>query len=195
MWRTGDPACPSSDDRRSRLSSTTSVAGHPFLLVPLTVAALTRSVFWTAVIAASTSIPLLAITIRNVRRGRWSDHDVSRHDQRSGLYHVGLPLIALTALILYLLGADAQLIRGTVAAAVMLTVALLGNRWLKISMHMMAAALCAVWLIRDYRSSAFAIVAFVAALAWSRRHLRRHTWAEIVVGTALGAITGAVSAL
>jgi hypothetical protein len=183
------------EDGRSRLSSTAlarilSIAGHPFLLIPLMVAVATRNWTWTAIVAAGTILPLLVITIRNVRRGIWADHDVSRHEQRGGLYRVAFPLVALSALLAWLLGADRGMMRGFAAAAVMLAIGLLGNRFLKISMHMMAAAYCGVVIGRVYPTAVFAIVPFVAAIAWSRRRLDRHTWPEIVTGLLIGAAAG-----
>jgi hypothetical protein len=165
--------------------------GHPFFLIPITVAAVTRSLFWSAVVAASTSVPLLAIIIRNVRRGAWSDVDVSRHDQRSGVYYAGFPLLLVTAILLYLLGASAELMRGIAAGAVMFAAGLAGNRFLKISMHMMFAAFCTVALVRGYPAAAFGAIPFVAAIAWSRHYLSRHTWPEIATGLVIGALCGA----
>ncbi len=169
------------------LARTLSVAGHPFLLIPLTVAASTRGWRGTAVVAGITILPLLAIVIRNVRRGRWSDHDVSRHDQRAGLYFVAAPLVVLSAIVLYFLGTSTAMLRAVAAAAAMLTFGLIANRWLKVSMHMMCAAFCAVILARLYPWSPTFTVPFVAAIAWSRWKLERHTLLEIAVGLALGA--------
>ncbi len=171
------------------LARALSVAGHPFVLTPLTIAATTRSLFWASVVAASTTIPMLLVILRNVRSGRWSDVDVSRHDQRAGLYFAGLPLLAGAALILYVLGASPPLMRGLAAGAAMFAAGLIGNRWLKISLHMMFAGFCAVTLYRSFPSpaTALALLACVAALAWSRHHLNRHTWIEIAVGLAIGA--------
>jgi hypothetical protein len=178
------------------LARALSVAGHPFVLIPLTVAASTRSLFWGAVVAASTTIPLLAIILRNVRSGKWSDVDVSRHDQRSGLYRAGLPLILISGVILYFLGASPAMMRGLAAGAIMFAAGLIGNRWLKISMHMMFAGFCAVALSRSYPSAVTvaAVAAFVAALAWSRWHLKRHTSIEIAVGLAIGLACGLAAA-
>jgi hypothetical protein len=179
-------------DRVYALSFTTpvaralSVAGHPFVLIPLTVAAVTRSLFWASVIAASTTIPLLLVILRNVRSGKWSDVDVSRHDQRSGLYRAGLPLVPVAALILYFLGASPAMMRGLAAGAAMFAAGLIGNRWLKISMHMMFAGFCAVALSREFPAALVPCIAFLAALAWSRHHLDRHTWPEIAVGLVIG---------
>jgi membrane-associated phospholipid phosphatase len=197
------------EDGRPRLSSSTppasspslilarilSIAGHPFVLIPLTVAFATRNWVWTAIVAAGTILPLLAIILRNVRRGVWSDHDVSRHEQRGGLYRVALPLVVLSTVLLYFLDAGPQMLRSFAAAAVMLLLGVLGNRFLKISMHMMTAAFCGVMIAWLYPLATFAIVPFVAAIAWSRRKLERHTWAEVAVGLAIGAGTALVAVL
>lgn len=180
------------EDRPPRLSSTTlarilSIAGHPFVLIPLMVAVATRNWVWTSVVAAGTVLPMFVITLRNVRRGVWSDHDVSRREQRGGLYRVALPLVALSAVLLYFLDAGPHMMRGLGAAGAMLLLGVLGNRFLKISMHMMAAAFCGVTIARLYPATTFAIVPFVAAIAWSRHKLDRHTWAEVGVGLAIGA--------
>lgn len=178
------------EDGRSRLSSTilvarvVSIAGHPFLLIPLTVAAATRSARWTAVVAAATVLPLTAVVLRNVRSGRWSDFDVSRHDQRRGLYRAAAPLLLACTAILRLLGATPMMLRATAAAAAMFLCGYLLNRWLKVSLHLMCAAFCAVLL-----GYAWTWIA-VAAIGWSRRKLERHTMPEIVVGLVLGAGAG-----
>lgn len=179
------------EDGRSRLSSTTlarilSIAGHPFLLFPLLVALATRNWQWTAIVSAGTILPMLVITIRNVRRGVWSDHDVSRHSQRGGLYRVALPLIIVTALASYFLGAGPRLMRGFIAAVGMLTLGVIGNRFLKISLHTMTVAVFGVLVAKIYPMAGPVLAVFVAAVAWSRRKLERHTWAEIGVGLAIG---------
>jgi len=181
------------EDRPPRLSSSIafarflSTAGHPFVLVPLMIAVATANWVWTAIVAACTILPMFAITLRNVRRGLWSDHDVSRHDQRSGLYRIAFPLVAVSAVVLYFLGAGRGMMRGFAAAAVMLALGLFLNRWLKVSMHLMTAAYAGVTIGWLYPIASWFIVPFVAAVAWSRRKLERHTWAEIIVGTILGA--------
>lgn len=185
------------EDRHPRLSSTTlarvlSVAGHPFLIIPVLVGITTRDPAWTAVVAALTVLPLMVITSRNVRRGSWSDFDVSRREQRSGLYYVAIPLMAAGALVLAAMGADSGLLRGFVAAGAMLLAGILANRWLKVSMHMMCGGFFAVVLVRLHPWSAAAVVPFFAAVAWSRWKLRRHTPAEIAVGTVIGVLAAIV---
>ncbi len=173
-----------------RLARALSAAGHPLVLIPLTVALTTGSLRAAAIIAATMTLPLAAFIAAQVRRGSWSDFDVSRRDQRSGLYAVVAVFLALGAVTLYLTGASPRMMRGLAATAVMLAVALLGNRILKTSMHLMFAAYCAVLVIRFYPWSALLVVPFVMAIAWSRLRLGRHTLAEVIVGAILGTLTG-----
>lgn len=172
------------------LARAVSVAGHPFLLVPVTIALVTGNWIPAAAIAATMTLPMLVITMRRVRRGTWSDHDVSRREQRTGLYRIALPLLVPMTVVLYLLGAERQMLRGVAAAAFMLLAGLLLHRWLKTSMHMMAAAYCAALVVRVYPSWWVAAVAVVLAIAWSRLALQRHTLPEVMVGAALGAACG-----
>jgi hypothetical protein len=188
------------EDRPPRLSSTAlartiSVAGHPFVLIPLMVAAATRNWVWTSVVAVCTILPLLVITLRNVRRGVWSDPDVSRRHERGGLYRTAFPLVALSGLVLWLLGAGPRMMRGILAAAAMLALGFLGNRFLKISLHLMAAAYCAVTIAWLYPNTLYAILPLLAALAWSRHKLQRHTWAEIAVGLVIGSAAALFAAM
>ena len=173
-----------------RLAHAVSIAAHPFVLTPLTVALATRNWRWTAIIAGTMILPLTLVIARNVRRGAWSDADVSRRDQRSGLYWAAIPLLAVAAIVLLMQGAPASFQRGLLAVAFLFAAGLVGNRFLKISMHMMFGAYCGVILVRVYPWSAAVMVPLVAALAWSRWRLERHTPTEIAVGIALGAAAG-----
>jgi membrane-associated phospholipid phosphatase len=170
-----------------RVARIISAAAHPFVLSPLTIALATGNLRWTAILAAVTLLPMTAVILWNVRRGVWSDFDVSRQDQRSGLYWVAIPLLLLTA---YLIDAPPQFKRGMFAVAVILLIGLAGNRFLKTSMHMMFAAYSTVILARVYPWSLAVMLPICAALAWSRLRLQRHTPAEIAAGVLLGAAAG-----
>jgi hypothetical protein len=182
---TGSPAPPPAAPLR-RLASFLSTAGHPFVLVPLTIFSVTRSWLWTAVVASTTTLPMLFVLLRKVRKGDWSDHDVSRHEERGGFYYVAFPLMACAALAFHLLDAPAGMMRGLLAGVAMLAVGFAANRWLKVSVHMLFGAFCCVLLARQFPATIPILAAFLPSLAWSRRYLDRHTWAEIAVGLVTG---------
>jgi hypothetical protein len=127
-----------------RIARILSVALHPFVIGPLTVALATRNWRWTLAFAATAILPLLIVLIRRTRRGEWSDFDVSQRSQRPGLYYAALPLLAVAAFVLWRMGASPRFLRSFLAVGFLYAAGLLGNRFLKISLHMMFGAFCLV---------------------------------------------------
>jgi membrane-associated phospholipid phosphatase len=167
-----------------RLARLISIAAHPLVLSPLTVALASRNWRWTLIIAASTTIPIAAVLLWNVRRGVWSDFDVSRRDQRSGLYWIAIPIFAVTAFLV------PAFTRSMLALVCILLIALALSRFQKTSLHLLFGAFCAVILWRAYPWSAFVMAGVLVALAWARWYLKHHTPVEIATGTLLGLVVG-----
>jgi hypothetical protein len=174
-----------------RIARILSAALHPFVIGPLTVALVTRNWRWTGALAAAMILPLTVVLIRRTRRGNWSDFDVSDRGQRPGLYYAAFPLLGLSALLVWWLGAPAWFLRSFLAVAFLFAAGLAGNRFLKISLHMMFGAFCVVVVAPLYPASLWLTSPLLAALAWSRWRLERHTPAEIAVGLLLGTAAGA----
>ena len=170
-----------------RLARLISIAAHPFVLSPLTAALAIRNLRWTLILVASTVLPLAAVLLWKVRRGVWSDYDVSRREQRSGLYWIAIPMFAAAA---FLAPLPPWFRRSMLSLVCALVIGLLLDRWLKTSLHLMMAAFCAVILWRVFPWSAVAMALVLAALAWSRWILKRHTVPEIITGTILGLAAG-----
>lgn len=173
-----------------RIARILSVALHPFVVAPVTVALATRNWRWTGIIAAIIILPLTILLVRRTRRGEWSDFDVSERHQRPGLYYIGIPCVAAAALLAWWMGASPRFLRSFLAIGVAFTLGLLGNRFLKTSLHMLIGAFCAAVIWRLYPSSIFLTAPLLAALAWSRWRLDRHTPAEIAAGLILGIAAG-----
>ncbi|HEX6083456.1 MAG TPA: hypothetical protein VF266_02960 [Thermoanaerobaculia bacterium] len=170
-----------STQRAARLIS---IAAHPLVLSPLTVALASRNWRWTLIIAASTIIPISAVILWNMRRGVWSDFDVSRRDQRSGLYWVAIPIFIATAFLV------PAFTRSMLALACALAIALALSRFQKTSLHLLFASFCAVILWKAYPWTLLVMALVLAALAWSRWFLKHHTPVEIATGTLLGIAAG-----
>jgi len=188
MGRTGDPAGPSRPYPHARLARLISIAAHPLVLSPLTIALVSRNWRLTLLVASATMIPMAAVILWKVHRGVWSDFDVSRRDQRSGLYRVAIPLFALAA---FLAPIPPSFRRSMLALLAVLLVGWLGDRFLKTSLHMLFCAFCTVILARAFPWSPLLMLPIAAALAWSRWHLDHHTPAELAAGTVLGVAAGA----
>jgi hypothetical protein len=171
----------------STLARAVSLLFHPLVLSPLTVALTSRSWRWTAIIVVSTMVPITAAILWNVRRGVWSDFDVTHRRQRSGLYRVAIPLFLAA---IFFVPAPGWFDRPLIALVAVLIVCFVLSRWLQVSLHLMFAAFCAVILWRAFPLSAVAMACVLAGLAWARLHLEHHTLPEVVVGTLFGLAAG-----
>ncbi|HEX9983438.1 MAG TPA: hypothetical protein VGF69_09245 [Thermoanaerobaculia bacterium] len=170
-----------------------SIAGHPLVLVPFSIALVTGRWTWALFIAATTMIPLAAFVLFQMRRGSWTDFDVSRPEQRRGLYRAALPLLAIAGLVLFFTGAAPPLLQGVATAAGMLLIGVLLSRWLKVSLHLMFATFCAVTVCDQFPVAIVPAAAVLLVLAWSRLKLERHTMPEVLVGFAIGLAGGLVA--
>lgn len=170
-----------------------SVGLHPFVLTPLVVALTSRTWRETILIASLTIIPLLVLIWRNVRRGTWTDSDLSHRGQRKSLYFAAAPLLLVTGFVLYATGASTGMLRGFLAGCVMIAAGFLLLPLLKVSLHLMFAGFSAMILLERFGLTLPACILaalLVLALAWSRRTLDRHTWAEIATGLVIGTAAG-----
>jgi len=79
-----------------------------------------------AVVAVLTVLPVAVLMVRQVRRGSWANADASNRAERPVLFAVGI--IALVALLGYalVLRPGSFLVRGAVAAMIMLAVCAAG---------------------------------------------------------------------
>ena len=174
------------------LARAVSIALHPFVVF----AALTLLATWMLDrealprVVAGLGVAIGAVWVfvwQRVSSGRWGTVDASRPHERPLLYAV--VLVVVVGLWAWL-GMASPLARGVAAAGTMLALAGLLNRWIKLSLHMasLAFAGAAAWPLSPWLGAAS--LALLPLLGWSRLHLRRHAWPEVVGGTVLGALAG-----
>lgn len=145
---------------------------------------------WGLLLGLTNSVLPMAVIVWGARTGRWDGHHVRNRAGRL------IPFIALVGfsglglLLLWALRAPAVALHLNIVMLILLGVTsaiTIGARW-KISIHAATAAgaiaaLTAVvspwWLLGSPA---------VAAVAWSRVHLRDHTLAQVLAGSAVGAL-------
>jgi hypothetical protein len=148
---------------------------------------------WGAVAAVfAAAAPTLFIT-RGIRRGQWADRNVGARGPRLVVLGFILASVALGLVVLAAGGAPWQL-TGYFACMLgsVLLLALVTTAW-KISIHCSVASgavtilalLYGPWLVPGYL--------LVAATAWSRVELGDHTRAQVIAGTAAGALAALAS--
>lgn len=173
-----------------------SIVFHPFVMVGVMVGAATarrQSVGEAAqsvgTVVLFTIVPLGVLMWRQVHRGQWENVDASNRAERPVLYVVlGVALAALLGY-MTLFGGQSFMVRGVVATLAMMAVCAIATLWIKVSLHMAFATLAATALALTHSPVGYALLIALPALVWSRLTLRRHTSAEVILGTVIGAST------
>jgi membrane-associated phospholipid phosphatase len=175
--------------------------GHPLVFVTVSVA-----IVVTTQLASRAAIPILValflsviaptaiLLVAGVRSGRWQDADVSVREERKRFYPWAIPFSALGALITWLIRAPFFVVRGGLVTLGLFVVAAITNFWLKISLHTLFAAYCAVILFRINAVCGTIALVLAVLVCWSRLFLSRHTLIEVVAGVGLGMGGGIVAA-
>jgi hypothetical protein len=184
-----------------RLARAISWIGHPLVFVSGSVAIvvfyrLANRVGVSVLIALVLAVvlPTAILLVRGVRSGRWSDADVSVRAERARFYPPAILLSFGGVASLLFLRAPAFVVRGALVTLVLLLIAAITNRHLKVSLHAMFAFYCALVLFRiGWVTGTLAF--FLALLVfWSRLHLRRHALADVLLGTLFGLLGAIVTA-
>lgn len=181
---------------RHRFASLVSAIIHPivFPLVTLVVLsyAYTHSVgatlVYTVVALALTALPVALLVLVQVRRGKWTDLDVSVRRQRYALYPVTLGFLGLLAFVYYRLQAPREAIVSVLALVGSNVINGIVNLVWKISAHATTAAACAslLWQLSPGHTWGPPAAAGAALVGWSRVELRRHTAGQVFAGWLVG---------
>lgn len=183
--------------RRTSVARWISILGHPFVLIPLLVAAVTarwmppeRVALIVGIVLLVSVGPMLLLMSRRVRSGAWTNYDVSVREQRSGMYPVAMAIAGCTTLVLLVVGTPRPVMAGVAATLMLIVIASVVNLWLKISLHVAFAVFTAASLVSLGWGVTVGGLILALAIAWSRLELGRHTMAEVVGGALLGAVVG-----
>jgi membrane-associated phospholipid phosphatase len=175
------------------IASAISTIIHPLLFPLLVVAVVSyarqQDIQITAMLVfatiALTSLPVAALVWIQVKRGAWSDLDVSKREQRYTLYPFSLACLIAVAFMYAKMGAI-YAIWCVLALVIANTVNSIINLTWKISAHATTAAACAalLWLLAPNWGPIAALS--VISVSWSRVVLRRHTPGQVIAGTIVG---------
>ena len=132
-----------------------------------------------------------AFSVWQVRRGRWQHIDASSTAERSSLNSFLAIVLLLGALIGFYQLAEPGLPLGLLLCALLIVIVMMVSPWAKLSLHAAFAAF-AVLLLWPLNIGHVALAGVTAAgICWSRVRLGRHTVAEVLAGSVLGALFGA----
>lgn len=184
--------------RLSHLARGLSIAGHPALVMPLTIVgraylgnANVSLAFWTAGLAALAAALAFGYSLLRVRAGAWEHVDASQPKERVQLNRVLVLLLAGCALLAWLRGAPSAVVMGIALSGAIVLCALLLRKQLKLSLHVAFAVFAASLWWPIWPALGLAI-GLAAGVAWSRLVLQRHSRAEVALGALIGGVCGAI---
>lgn len=176
-----------------------SILGHPFVFVMLLVAVSTLQAqgAWAAlraviIVCVVTLIPVGLFMINRVRSGKWGTVDASSRSERPALYALAACLIGALCLLALRTSGMGHIAKGASSILVLLLISYLMNRWIKASLHMAFCAFTGVVGFRIDPAFGIAVLTYLPLLAWARLAMNRHTVREVVAGTGIGAVVGAI---
>ena len=176
-----------------------SVVGHPLLTLSLFSIYVAfqklpfdNAVTVTGLLIGGVAIPIAWQNYRKVRRGQYTNFDVSDQRQRAQFYTVLIGLVALVTGLLFATGQSLAFGYGSVRLLVLLIVSYGINRFIKVSLHTSLSVFLtwAVYMLSPLFSVVMGVFAVLVGL--SRLVLKRHTLIEILVGALTGLVTGAI---
>jgi hypothetical protein len=173
------------------------VLGNPLLISAIFLSAFcirlldpTRAIEVITALVGLLFVPI-AVWIRSrVRSGHFSDFDVSRREDRTTMYPAVLGLNVICTGILFLTHQPKVLSVGMLCTTMMIVVAFVTNRWIKISLHTAFVFFFTLAAIKLSLLWVAPMLIFAALVTSSRLILKRHRANELVMGAALGILTG-----
>jgi membrane-associated phospholipid phosphatase len=182
---------------RHEFAALVSAIIHPILfpLVTLIVVSLMathdvgKTLLYAGLAVALTALPVALIVFVQVRRGRWTDLDVSQRKQRYSLYPLTLVCLGVLAYLYYRLQAPREAVVSVVSLLLANVVDGIINLYWKISAHATTAAACAslLWQLTPGHTWGPPAAAGAALVGWSRVELGRHTTWQVIMGWLVGA--------
>jgi membrane-associated phospholipid phosphatase len=177
---------------KTRIARIVSIVGHPLAMIVLLVLLLSwtmdRAAVWriTGFVAGMGLIPTGFLVWRSASR-REHDTDTSTHcTDRRILYFCMFTVLLLASVYFHFVEHSAFLVQGSAVTALMAAVAAILNRWVRLSLHLAFAVYSGLILARIHPGYGLPILIFAPLLAWSRLALLRHTFSEVICGSALG---------
>jgi len=135
-------------------------------------------------------LPTGLFIVFNVKRGAYTNYDVSNQSQRRSLYYFSLVIIVLILAGLIYFKEPPFIIGGSLAAFTLLLLSYLVNLKLKCSLHTSFSIFIAISFLQLNIYWSMGLFVFSLIMAWSRLELHRHTFQEVIAGAILGITVG-----
>lgn len=184
---------------KSVIAKYISIIGHPFLTIPifLIVILFAREGVANAgtlamLIIGGIFIPISIRTYIGVRRGKYTNLDVSDQRQRQQWFMLTTALVLLVTALLWITKQDIIVCVAMTVSLFLMIVSQLINFVVKASMHVAYHTYLSFVVFFFNQWVGILFLLFLPMLAWSRLYLKRHTKPEVFSGLVLGLFFGSL---
>ena len=181
---------------RKRIAKLTSATLNPFLVSLVMIVLLsfksTSSTFdalkWSLILIAFSILPVFSAIVYLVRRQRLDGIFINARKQRNNIYLLASVCAVVGFLVLSYLEAPLILRATFVAGLSMVVIFMCINLLWKISVHTAFVTASITILIILYGAIGAVATALLPLMAWARIELKRHSPAQVVIGSLLAAL-------
>ena len=149
-----------------------------------------KAVLLSALIIGGIFVPVGLRTLWGVKKGKYTNLDVSDQSQRQQWFIVTTLLLLVVTVVIWVVEPNRTLRLGTACACVLLLISQLVNTRIKASMHLAFHTYVSLLILHINSFAGVLFLLFTPLLAWSRLYLKRHVLEEVLVGIALGTVFG-----
>lgn len=151
-----------------------------------------KAAMLSALIIGGIFIPVTIMTFIGVRRGRYTNIDVSDQRQRQQWFITITALLLVVTAVIWITNQQYSLRLAVTLACALLVCALYINKVIKSSMHMTFHAFVSLLILHFNMTGGIIFLVLLPLLGWSRLYLKRHFFNEVLVGTCMGSLFGAL---
>lgn len=136
-------------------------------------------------------LPIYSWIYWNVKRGRYTNMDVSNRKQRNGLYLFNFSVIMVYTALLFFTEQDGKLIHFILYILLLMLILHVSNFYIKSSMHTAFNVLVSVLFYTVTPLHGITWLGLTVLLGISRVIIKRHTVKEVLMGGFLGGVVAA----
>lgn len=149
-----------------------------------------KAALLSALIIGGIFIPVTIRTFMGVRRGKYTNIDVSDQVQRQRWFTTITVLLLVVTAVIWLTNQAYTLRLAVTLACGLLVCALYINKRVKSSMHMTFHAFISLLILYFNVVAGIIFLLLMPVLGWSRLYLKRHFLNEVLIGAGMGSLFG-----
>jgi membrane-associated phospholipid phosphatase len=159
-----------------------------FVIALMTAPNLLHAILWWIIAVLGISVAPFLFIMQGVRKGKLTDHHVSKREQRLVPLVFGLVCMVLSFVFLYLFRASPVLIATVVAVIVACVISLIVTKYWKISLHLVGMAGAVTVFVILFGPRLLVLSPLVLLIGWARWQVRAHTIYQAIAGTILAVV-------